>query len=246
MDPFTAFNFTGNFGKYLLTRSEFYIILAGFFLGTALAALLIKSPPTPKGKEKAAIRKGWLVPLLFTGSLACALWGFFTLGVPALDWYHLWGMLITFALIFLMFRFPRILGIPLGAGVLLLLSFLVMGLQNWYPIALGSTVAQARPLPENQWEIRKSGGASLVPQELVPGEIWVLNTQGFLSLTGGQWWISWHYPSTNFYLEMVHGLATAAGLEKKIALSPPPAPVVYYPSQLLYSKPWEMEWIPGL
>lgn len=246
MDPFTVFDGAAAWREYIFARPEFYLAGSGLVLGLALAVLTWKKPATPKKREKLRTRKGWVVPLLLSFSLGFLIWGFYRLGAQSLDLGQLLGLPCTAALSFLAFRFPRIIGIPLGAATLAAVLSGLFFLSHWHPLRPGTPLAAARSMPEGNWELMKAGGTSLVPEDLFPREIWILETPGYLALSGASRWISWRNPLSGGLGEVFHGFAQGLNWERKTALPLPPNPREFYPSKLELSTDGTPLWQPGI
>lgn len=246
MDPYTVFDAAGAYREFILTLPEFYFTGSSLFLGAALAVLTLRSPSTPKGKERLRARKGWAVPFLLTAAVGFSLWGFFRIGLPSPEPALLWGIPAITAVAFLALRFPRVMGIPLGAAFLGFAICLSLVLTPWQPLRPGTALAAARSMPEEHWELIHVEGSSLIPDEMFPETLWVLETGGYLQLSGAGRWISWKNPQSGGLGEALHGIFQALGLEKGLRLEKPPAPRVFFPSSLVLSPQGELAWEPGI
>jgi len=131
------------YSLYLINSTETWVIVAGLFLGAAIA-LLTRFPSSAKNPEKAHTRKISLIIFLMTAVIASALAGIIVAeSVDKLGMELVYGGLISAAFFFFPFRFKKSVGIPvlvLFAGIIIFLGLFCNG---WYAYRKGKPFTTA-------------------------------------------------------------------------------------------------------
>lgn len=222
----------------VLLRPELYLFFAALAFGGGFSVLTLKLGTTTKQREAMSIRKGWSVPLLVSLGLGVLLLGFYRIGLPELGPETLWGSGIFVLVFFLMFRFPRVLGLPLVLLAVMLGGLTFWTLQEWRPVREGTPLVILRPLDKGKWEVKTPESFRIV--DAPPGSVKVLATPGWARLTGSSWWIRWE-EGHHFFSHGMEGL----GWVKTLELPPLPTPGPYEPFRLEILPSGRLEWISG-